>query len=75
MPDVFTLLFHPMHYGLELRVAIRKHYIKMRLSVCLAAQALQYKFWLQIEEDGVSMILSKQNQLELTNVALQLLMC
>ena len=57
--DVFNLLFHSVHYWLELGVSIQQHqgFSRHRNE---AAQALQRQFHWQ--DDGISMMLSKQSE-------------
>ena len=57
--DVFNLLFHSVHYWLELDVSIQQHegFSRHRNE---AAQALQREFHWQ--DDVISMMLSKQSE-------------
>ena len=57
--DVFNLLFHSVHYWLELGVSIQQHqgFSRHRNE---AAQALQREFHWQ--DDVISMMLSKQSE-------------
>ena len=57
--DVLNLLFHSVHYWLELGVSIQQHqgFSRHRNE---AAQALQRQFHWQ--DDGISMMLSKQSK-------------
>ena len=57
--DVFNLLFHSVHYWLELDVSIQQHegFSRHRNE---AVQALQHEF--RRQDDGILMVLSKQSE-------------